>query len=148
MWKITSFLTNSMPIHIAQNTNFGHHINDGIPTNLTMVPSLRYVLYKLMWPGDAMRHTRLCHGRRPCTTRNLPLLTPFYNMECKIIRKIGQNRTWIVAAIPCVNVTPNRHNAIAQAIVYVSNDVTIPFNSMTSQLTHNGSAPRWNLNMF
>ena len=108
--------------------------------------ALRIIQVDVTW--CAMRHTRLCHGRRPCTTRNLPLLTPFYNMECKIIRKIGQNRTWIVAAIPCVNVTPNRHNAIAQAIVYVSNDVTIPFNSMTSQLTHNGSAPGWNLNMF
>ena len=35
-----------------------------------------------------------------------------------------------------INLTPNRHNALAPAIVYVSNDVTIPSNSVTSQWQH------------
>ena len=34
-------------------------------------------------------------------------------MECKIIKKIGQNKTWIEADITCINVTPNRYNALA-----------------------------------
>ena len=32
-----------------------------------------------------------------------------------------------------INLTPNMYNAPAQAIVNVSNDVTIPFNTVTSQ---------------
>ena len=35
--------------------------------------------------------------------------------------------------ITCINLTPNQYNALAPAIVYVSNDVTIPVNSMKSQ---------------
>ena len=54
-------------------------------------------------------------------------------MQYKIIKKKGQNKTWIEADIPCINVNPNRYNALAPAIVYVSNDVTISLNSMTSQ---------------
>ena len=61
------------------------------------------------------------------------ILNPFYNMEYKIIKKIKQNTTWIEADILGINLTPNRYNALAPAIVYVSNDVTIPFNSVTSQ---------------
>ena len=57
----------------------------------------------------------------------------FYNMEYKIVKKIRQNTTWIEADILGMNHTPNRYNALAPAIVYVSNDVTIPFNSVTSQ---------------
>ena len=57
----------------------------------------------------------------------------FYNMEYKIIKKIRQNTTWIEADILGINLTPNRNNALSPAIVYVSNDVTIPFNSVTSQ---------------
>ena len=37
---------------------------------------------------------------------------PFYKKECKIIKKIWQNKTWIEADIPCVNDTPNRYNAL------------------------------------
>ena len=40
--------------------------------------------------------------------------------------------TWIEADI-LDNLTPNLYNAPARAIVNVSNDVTIPFNSVTSQ---------------
>ena len=60
-----------------------------------------------------------------------------YNMEYKIIKKIEQNMTGIEADIPGINLTPNRwgfrYNALAPAIVNVNNDVTIPFNSVTSQ---------------
>ena len=102
--------------------------------------------------GD-QRHAGLCLGRRPCTSRRrvqgrsqgttlrasdlhnarATILNPFYNMEYKIIKKIRQNTTWIEADILGINLTPNRYNALAPAIVYVSNDVTIPFNSVTSQ---------------
>ena len=61
------------------------------------------------------------------------ILNPFYNMEYKIIKKIRQNTTWIEADILGINLTPNRYNPLASAIVYVSDDVTIPFNSVTSQ---------------
>ena len=59
------------------------------------------------------------------------ILNPFYNMEYKIIVKIGQNKTWIEGDIPDVTLTPNRYNALVPAIVYASIGVTIPFNSMT-----------------
>ena len=61
------------------------------------------------------------------------ILNPFYNMEYKIIKKIRQNTAWIEADILGKNLTPNRCNALAPAIVCVSNDVTIPFNAVTSQ---------------
>ena len=61
------------------------------------------------------------------------ILNPFYNMEYEIIKKIRQNMTWIEAEILCINLTPNLYNALAPAIVYVSNDVTIPFNFVTLQ---------------
>ena len=54
-------------------------------------------------------------------------------MEYKIIKKIRQNTMWIEADFLAINLTPNRYNALASAIVYVSDDVTIPFNSVTSQ---------------
>ena len=57
---------------------------------------------------------------------------PFYNMEYKIIKK-KENKTWIEVEILDINLTPNLYNALAPAIVYVSNDVNIPFNSVTSQ---------------
>ena len=41
--------------------------------------------------------------------------------------------TWIEEDIPGINHTPNRYDVLATAIVYVNNDVTIPFNSVTSQ---------------
>ena len=49
------------------------------------------------------------------------------------MKKIRQNLTWIEADILGINLTPNLYNAPAQAIVNVSNDVTIPFYSVTSQ---------------
>ena len=46
-----------------------------------------------------------------------------------------ENKTWIEADILGINLTPNQYNVLAlvPAIVYVSNDVTIPFNSARSQ---------------
>ena len=95
----------------------------------------------------------MCLGQRPCTSLWLvqgrsqgktlsasdlhdaraTILNPFYNMEYRIIKKIRQNKTWIEADILGINLTPNLYNALTPAIVYVSNDVTIPFNSVTSQ---------------
>ena len=46
-----------------------------------------------------------------------------------MIKKIRQNTAWIEADILGKNLTPNPCNALAPAIVYVSNDVTIPFNT-------------------
>ena len=92
-------------------------------------------------------------GDRPCTSHrwvqerrqgttlyasglnNAPttILNPFDNMEYKIIDIIMQNMTWIEADILGINLTPNQYNALAPAIVYVSNDDTIPFHSVISQ---------------
>ena len=79
------------------------------------------------------------------------ILDPFYNMEYKIITKIRQNTAWIEADILGTNLTPNRYNALAPAIVYVSDDVTIPFNSVTPQQQHKeptASAREWDRNHF
>ena len=81
------------------------------------------------------------HGRSQGTTLSVSDLqnaratipNPFYNMEYKIIKNIRQNMTVIEADILGINLTPNRYNALAPAIVYVSNDVTIPLKSVTSQ---------------
>ena len=48
--------------------------------------------------------------------------------------KNGQNKTRIKAGIECIVPTPTRYISLAAAIVYVTNDVTIPVNSMTSQM--------------
>ena len=67
---------------------------------------------------------------QPC----VPLiLNPFYNMKCKIVKKIRQNTTWIEVDILGINLTSNRYNALAPVIVYINNDITTPFNSVTSQ---------------
>ena len=42
---------------------------------------------------------------------------------------------WIKVEIPSINLTPNRYNALAPGIVYVNNYITIPINSMTSQMS-------------
>ena len=55
-------------------------------------------------------------------------------MEYKMIKKKGKINTRIEAKIPCIFLTPNRYNALAPAIVYVSNDVLISVNSATSQM--------------
>ena len=95
-----------------------------------------------MHRGDK-RHTELCLGRRPCTSRKrvkgrsqdttlsasdlhnvrATILNPFYNMEYKIIKKIRQNTTLILADNLGICLTPNWYNALAPAIAYVSNDV-------------------------
>ena len=80
---------------------------------------------------------RLVQGRSQGTTLSASdlhnaratILNPFYNMEYKIIEKIRQNTAWIEADILGINLTPNRYNALAPAIVHA----TIPFNSVTSQ---------------
>ena len=51
-----------------------------------------------------------------------------------MIMKITQNKTSLEVDIPCIYLTPNRYKALAPAIVYVSNDITIPVNSMMSQM--------------
>ena len=94
------------------------------------------------------RHAGLCLSRRWCVQERsqgtilhasdlhnarATILNPFYNMECKMIKKTCQNKMWIEADIPCINLTPNLYIALAPAIVYVISDVTIPVNSMTSQ---------------
>ena len=55
------------------------------------------------------------------------ILNPFYNMKYEIIKKIWQNKMSIKVDILCINLTPNRYNALTPAIVYVSisNDITI-----------------------
>ena len=91
--------------------------------------------------GDPARAVGECRDVAKGTTLNASdlhnaratILNPFYNMEYKIVNKIRQNTTWIEADILGINHTPNRYNALAPAIVYISNDVTIPFNSVTSQ---------------
>ena len=51
----------------------------------------------------------------------------------KMIQKIRQNKTWIEADIPWINLTTDQYNALSPAIVYITSDVTIPVNSMTLQ---------------
>ena len=53
-----------------------------------------------------------------------------------MIKKIRQNTAWIEADILGINLTSYRYNTLAPAIVYVSNDVTTPFNHVTSQWQH------------
>ena len=57
----------------------------------------------------------------------------------------------IEADILGINLTPNRYNALASAIVYVSDDVTILFNSVMSQWQHKertASAREWDRKHF
>ena len=110
-------------------------------SSIYMLKGLRMVA-RALWRSEARRvvpwsesqGTTLSasdlHNAR-ATIRN-----PFYNMEYKIIKKIRQNTTWIEADILGINLTPNRYKTLAPAIIYVSNDATIPFNSVTSQWQH------------
>ena len=50
-----------------------------------------------------------------------------------MIKKIRENTMWIETDLLGINLTPNRYNALVPAIVYVSNDVIIPFNYVMSQ---------------
>ena len=54
-----------------------------------------------------------------------------------MINKIRQNKTRIAQAFYAqISLTPYRYNALVPAIVNVSNDVTLPFNSITSLSQH------------
>ena len=96
-----------------------------------------------LWLGRRLstRHNRV-QGRSQGTTLSASdlhnaranILNSFYNMEYKVIKKIWQNKVWIEAGIPCINISPIRHNAFALVIVYFNNDVIIPFNFMTWQI--------------
>ena len=118
----------------------------------TLLRGLRMVL-RALWRSDACRvvpwsetrsNRKRVHWHSQGTTlsgsdlRNAQanFLNPFYNMYQKINKKIWHNKTLIEEDIPCINATPNRYTALAPAIVFVGNDVTIPFNSMTSQSQH------------
>ena len=63
------------------------------------------------------------------------ILNPFYNMEYRIIKKIRPNTKWIKWDILGMNLTPSQYNALAPAIVYVSNDVTIRGVTIATQRT-------------
>ena len=93
---------------------------------LGYVPALAYGSCRVSDQGTTLRASDLHNARAT-------ILNPFYNMEYEIIKKIRQNTAWIEADILGKNLTPNWCNALAPAIVYVSNDVTIPFNAVTSQ---------------
>ena len=98
---------------------------------------------RALWNSEARRvapwsETMICSQGTTLSACDLhnaraTILNPFYNMEYKKNKKIRQNTAWIEADILGKNLTPNRCNALAPAIVYVSNDVTIPFNAVTSQ---------------
>ena len=127
-----------------------------------MLKGLRMVAHAL-WRSEACR---LCLGRRPCTSHrrvqgssqgttlsvsdlhNAPatILNLFYNMEYDMIRKIRQHTTWIGADILGINLTPNWYNALAPAIVYVSNDVTAPIKLHDVTIATQRMLPRahWN----
>ena len=97
-----------------------------------------------------LRHTGFCLGRRPCTSRRRlqgrnqcttltvlmstmhgqSFLIPFITWNTKQIRK-WQNKTWVEADYPDINLTTNGYNTLSRVIVYVSNDTTNPFISMT-----------------
>ena len=100
--------------------SFGKGIKNGCPCIVEIRGTQGCALV-----GDPARAVGEC--------RDVAILNPFYNMEHKIIKKIRQNMTWIDEDILGINLTLNRYNALVPAIVYVSNDVTIPFNSVTSQ---------------
>ena len=61
------------------------------------------------------------------------ILNLFYNMQYKIIKKIRQHTTLIATKLLGMILSPNRYKALAPVIVYISNDFTIQFNSLTSQ---------------
>ena len=105
-----------------------------------MFKGLRMVA-RALWRSEARRVVPWSETRSQGSTLSASdlhnawatIFHPFYNMEYKMIKKIRQNTMWIEADILGINLTPNRYNTLAPAIVYVSNDVTIPFNSVTSQ---------------
>ena len=68
------------------------------------------------------------------------IFNPFYDIECKIIKKILHNKTWIEADIPCINITPNQYNALTQplstsAMTSQSHSNTWRHNNNTKKLT-------------
>ena len=152
MWKISLW---SVEIIVNQSTANFYWISNSIEISLVgRAPGVlkRYQEWLRVHCGD-QRHAGFCLGWRPCMSRSgvqghnqgttlsasdlhnarATILNPFYNMEYKIIKKIRQNTMWIEADILGINLTPSRYNAHAPATIYISNDVTIPFNSVTSQ---------------
>ena len=121
-------------------TEIYYHGLENLCISHLILKGLRMVA-RALWRSEARRSRRRVQGRSQGTTLSdsdlynarATILNPFYNMEYKIITKIRQNTAWIEADILGTNLTPNRYNALAPAIVYVSDDVTIPFNSVTSQ---------------
>ena len=95
-------------------TNYLNHHNDAIMSAMASQITSVSIVYSILYARAT-------------------ILNPFYNMEYKIIKKIRQNTAWIEADILDKHLTPNRCNALAPVIVYVSNDVTIPFKAVTSQ---------------
>ena len=72
-----------------------------------------------MWRSEARMvvpwwHHRRVQGRSQSTTLSAPdlhnaqatILISFYNMDHEIIKKIKQNKTWIEAGIPWINLNP------------------------------------------
>ena len=86
---------------------------------------------------------RLMSGRSQGTTLSASdlhnaratILNPLYHMKYKIIKKIRQNTTWTKVVILGINLTPSQYNALAPAIVYVSNGVTIRGVTIATQRT-------------
>ena len=126
-------MMNSIKEIVKGAHNDTQHQNSTHPKN-SPIDCDGWPMYNVTWylscrvsdQGTTLRASDLHNARAT-------ILNPFYNMEYKIIKKIRQNTTWIEADILGINLTPNRYNALAPAIVYVNNDVTIPFNSVTSQ---------------
>ena len=88
---------------------------------------------RALWRSEAGRVVPTTLSASNLHNARATILNAFINMEYILIKKIRQTMTWIKAKIPGINLTPNLYNAPAPAFVYVSNDVTIPFNSVTSQ---------------
>ena len=132
----------------------------------------KHVRFQLTIACGDQRHAGSCLGRRPCTSRRrvqgcsqgttlsasdlhnarATILNPFYNMECKIIKKIRQNTTWIKADILGINLTPNQYNAHSpqplstSAMMSQSHSTLWRHNSNTKNVT--ASAREWNRNRF
>ena len=115
----------------------GNDMRSAITESLT---DIRYVKgIRNGWPyivADYQRSAGPFLGRRPRTSRRrmqgrnqgttlsasdlhnarTNLLNFFYNTKNKIFKIIIQDKTWIEVDIPCINLTPNRYNALAQLL--------------------------------
>ena len=106
------------------------------PAGSTLFKGLRMVsfgLYKVSDQGTILRASCLyLHNARATIPKPFPNIDYYFNEENKT--KLRQNKTWIEGDISCLTLTPNRYNALAPGVVYVSSDVTISGNFMTSQM--------------